>query len=120
MIHRGIIMNVFNFLKKIKQDNLITPKTYKEMLDAGHFLILLDVRTQAEYDHAHIKEAILFPVSFIESYIEAHFPDKTLTYILYCRSGIRSQSALNVMKSLGYISVYDMGGIIDWPYETIT
>jgi phage shock protein E len=47
-------------------------------------------------------------------------PDKEATYIIYCRSGNRSATAAQQLIDLGYQNVYDMGGIIDWPYETET
>jgi phage shock protein E len=100
-----------------KKQNIITIDEYKKMIDnkINHFL--LDVRTEDEYKDEHIKDAILFPVSTIYYQIEKAFPNKNETYILYCRSGIRSQDALKLMKSMGYINVYDLGGILYYPYE---
>ena len=104
---------------KQKKVNYISPSMYHKMLEDHVPHILMDVRTQQEFDHEHIPNAVLFPVSIVEAKIKDFFPDKEMTYVLYCRSGIRSQSALLIMKQLGYDQVYDMGGIIDWPYETI-
>jgi rhodanese-related sulfurtransferase len=47
-------------------------------------------------------------------------PDMEATYIVYCRSGNRSATAAQMLIDLGYQNIYDMGGIIDWPYETET
>jgi len=44
----------------------------------------------------------------------------TATYIVYCRTGNRSQNAVNILLQLGYEHVYDLGGILDWPYDTIS
>jgi rhodanese-related sulfurtransferase len=46
-------------------------------------------------------------------------PDKNATYYIYCRSGNRSAIAATELVIMGYMNVYDMGGIQDWPYETI-
>jgi phage shock protein E len=112
-------MYISNLFKRSKKANLLHPKTYKKMIEEKA-IVLLDVRTQSEFEHAHIPNAILFPISRVEQHIETYFPNKQLTYVIYCRSGIRSHSALLIMKQLGYDVVYDMGGIIDWPYEITT
>jgi len=38
----------------------------------------------------------------------------------YCRSGKRSEAAAKALTGMGYINIYDFGGIIDWPYETVS
>ncbi|MCK7492336.1 MAG: rhodanese-like domain-containing protein [Comamonadaceae bacterium] len=45
-------------------------------------------------------------------------PDLDAKIIVYCRSGNRSAQAATLLDGLGYTRIYDMGGIIDWPYET--
>ena len=110
--------DLFEFLKR-KEPNRMYPTTYKKNLENGKPMILLDVRTKEEYENRHIKGSILLPIHRIELEITSIFPDKNLTYVIYCRSGVRSYNALLLMKQLGYLSVYDMGGIIDWPYEIV-
>ena len=46
-------------------------------------------------------------------------PDKEATLLVYCRSGRRSKDAAEKLLALGYQSVYDFGGVIDWPYELV-
>ena len=46
-------------------------------------------------------------------------PDKEATLLIYCRSGRRSKDAAQKLLELGYQSVYDFGGVIDWPYELV-
>ena len=46
-------------------------------------------------------------------------PDKESTLLIYCRSGRRSKDAAQKLLALGYQSVYDFGGVIDWPYELV-
>jgi phage shock protein E len=102
-----------------KNQHLISQEDYVSKLEQGHDLVLLDVRTKEEFEERHIKDAILFPVLYVEPYIETYFPDKQKTYILYCRSGVRSQHALQSMRALGYAHVYDLGGIIDFTYKDL-
>ncbi len=99
--------------------NVISAAEGKAMMDADDTIVLIDVRTQAEYNEEHIPGALLLPLDTIESNAETFIPNKELTYIIYCRSGNRSQQASIILIDLGYEHIYDMGGIIDWPYDTV-
>ncbi|MEA5013698.1 MAG: rhodanese-like domain-containing protein [Candidatus Limiplasma sp.] len=90
------------------------------MMDAGGEYILLDVRTQGEFDAGHIPGAILIPDFELASRAEAELPQKDAVILLYCRSGNRSASSARTLVEMGYTNVYDFGGINSWPYETQT
>jgi rhodanese-related sulfurtransferase len=95
----------------------ITPEEAKEMMVEGN--IILDVRTQAEYEQGHIQEAMLLPVdSILDGDLES-LPDKNQTILVYCRSGNRSATASKALVEAGYMNVYDFGGISDWPYDVV-
>ncbi len=98
----------------------ITAEEGKAMMEEDPTIILVDVRTQEEYVEEHIPGALLVPVDEIESLAPELMPDMEGTYIIYCRSGNRSATAAQLLIDLGYKNIYDMGGIIDWPYETET
>ena len=99
----------------------ITAEQAKERLGSGDELILLDVRTQEEYDAGHIAGAILLPNETItETEQPDILPDLNAEILIYCRSGNRSAQAAKKLVAQGYTNVYDFGGIIDWPYETVT
>lgn len=98
----------------------ISPAEAKARLDSGDELILLDVRTKEEYDAGHIAGAILLPNETIVDTPPAILPDFDAEILIYCRSGNRSAQAANKLVAMGYTSVYDFGGIIDWPYEVVT
>ena len=89
----------------------------KEMMDTQE-VIIVDVRTQAEYDEGYIPNAILIPNESIEGE-PMELVDKDATILVYCRSGNRSAQAAKKLVDLGYTNVYDFGGIIDWPYEIV-
>lgn len=91
----------------------------KNNLEADKSIVLLDVRSKMEYAEGHIEGAINVPVTELEYEIEDIIPDKDQTIYLYCRSGVRTIMAGDVLLNLGYTSVYDMGGIIYWPYEIV-
>ena len=97
----------------------ITAEQAKTMLGEEADAKLLDVRTQAEYDEGHIEGAILIPDTEIEARAEKELLDKDVPILVYCRSGRRSAAAAKVLAGLGYTKVYDLGGIIDWPYEVV-
>ncbi len=97
----------------------ISPVLAKEMIDSGDELIIVDVRTASEFNQGHIPDAILIPNETIGSTPPAELPDKEALILVYCRSGNRSAQAARKLVSMGYLNVYDFGGIIDWPYEVV-
>ena len=77
--------------------------------------VILDIRTPDEYQSGHIENAhnIDFYFSTFEDDLDKL--DKTLTYLIYCRSGGRSGQALEKMENLNFEIVYNMlGGMIKW------
>ena len=97
----------------------IEPADVKQMLDAGDAFTLVDVRTAEEFGTAHIEGAINIPVETIGSTRPALLPELDAVIVLYCRTGNRTVTASEALRALGYTKVYDMGGIVDWPYETV-
>ncbi len=91
----------------------------RRMMDEEE-VIIVDVRTEEEFAEAHIEAALLLTLDQIASEAESLIPDKGKTYLVYCRSGNRSAQAAKQLVEMGYTSIYDFGGIIDWPYETVT
>ena len=95
----------------------ITAEEAKQIMDSEEGYVILDVRTQEEYDQGHIPGAILIPNTEIEARAEQELPDKDQLILVYCRSGRRSKLAADILVSLGYTDIREFGGIIDWPYE---
>ena len=78
-------------------------------------VVVLDVRTPAEFAEGHLANAI--NIDFQSGNFETDISklDKGTTYAVYCRSGNRSGQAVKVMADLGFTDLYDMdGGVIDW------
>ena len=96
----------------------ITAEEAKQIMDSEEGYIILDVRTQEEYDEGHIPGAILIPYTQIEEKVDEMLPDKDQLILVYCRSGRRSKIAAEALAELGYTNIKEFGGIIDWPYET--
>lgn len=97
----------------------ITPEEAKKRLDSGEDIILLDVRTEEEYDNGHIRDSILIPVDTLKAEAENKVNDKETTIFVYCRSGNRSTTAAKILVELGYKNVYNLDGINSWPYEIV-
>ena len=95
----------------------ITAEEAKQIMDSEEGYIILDVRTQEEYDQGHIPGAILISHEEIAEKAEDVLTDKNQLILVYCRSGRRSKIAAEALVELGYTNIKEFGGIIDWPYE---
>lgn len=82
----------------------------KEIILSNNYIVV-DVRTEEEYENSHVKGAINIPHDEIDNKIKL---DKTKKILVYCASGNRSGIAYELLVDLGY-DVYDLGG-----YENIT
>ena len=96
----------------------ITAQEAKELMDTQTGYIILDTRTQEEYDQGHIPGAILIPYDEVLEKAEGILTEKDQLILVYCRSGRRSKIAADDLVKLGYTNIREFGGIIDWPYET--
>lgn len=95
----------------------ITAEEAKRIMDNEEGYIILDVRTQEEYDQGHIPGAIVISHEKIAEKAEDVLTDKDQLILVYCRSGRRSKLAAEALVELGYTNIKEFGGIIDWPYE---
>lgn len=71
--------------------------------------IWIDVRTPAEFQEAHLENAINIPHDQIAEHIAHITTNKNEPIHLYCRSGRRAESALQTLKNLGYTNVINHG-----------
>ena len=90
----------------------------KDMIEKNTVL-LMDVRTSNEYDLMHIKNAINIPVNEIEQKILQVEQDKPL--MVYCSSGARSKTAIQILNNLGYNNIYiwEYGALATFPYKNM-
>lgn len=96
----------------------ITAEEAKKMMDS-QTVVVVDVRTEEEYQEGHVPNALLVPNESITDQMPDALPDTSAVLLVYCRSGRRSKEASQKLVDLGYQNVYDFGGIIDWPYDTV-
>ncbi len=98
--------------KQVKTDEAI------EIMQNGSGYIILDVRREDEFSAGHIPGAINVPNESIGDGDIPSLPDKDRLILVYCRSGRRSKEAAEKLARLGYTSIVEFGGILDWPGET--
>lgn len=94
----------------------ITPAAARRMMEAGEGFPV-DVREPSEYVTGHIPGAKLLPLGLIRIKADQVIPDKEAPWLVYCRSGQRSAMAARQLEAMGYHNVYDLGGILAWPYQ---
>ena len=102
---------------KVAYQKISAEDAYEMMVSQE--VVIVDVRTPEEYDGGHIPNAILVPNESIGDDMPEALPDKEATLLIYCRSGRRSKEASEKLLKLGYKSIYEFGGVIDWPYELV-
>lgn len=73
--------------------------------------LVIDVRTQPEYDAGHVEGAILIPYDVIGQRIADVTTDKQQQLVVYCRTGRRSGIARRQLMQMGYVKVEDVGGL---------
>ena len=88
--------------------NMITNGSYPD-------LVVLDVRTQSEYDSGHIYGAVWIPHTELEARISELADYEDHETIVYCLSGGRSATASGILDSNNFTKVYNMlGGFLVW------
>jgi rhodanese-related sulfurtransferase len=114
----GIFLLFFSACGKTISYTNISPKDALDVIKGDNKAVLIDVRTPEEFSVIRIPGSLLIPDYEIKDKIADVVPDKDTTIIVYCRSGNRSRSAAKTLIDMGYTKVFDLGGIIDWPYDT--
>ncbi len=71
--------------------------------------IIIDVRSKEEYSLKHLEGSINIPHERILEGIKRFSKDSII--ILYCSTGSRSKIASNLLLSMGYFNVYDLGKV---------
>lgn len=102
------------FKKREKKYRDIAVDEFKKLSNSGN-TVILDVRTQKEANAASIPGGININVMgpFFKKEIAAL--DKSKTYLIYCKSGMRSGRACRIMSKNGFEHLYNLeGGILAW------
>jgi rhodanese-related sulfurtransferase/cytochrome c biogenesis protein CcdA len=132
--NKGLLLNIATFLilgsviffiiflvkreitqKTVDKNDLITAEELKKKIDSNDFFYLIDARSKADYEAAHIPSAINIPLSEIEEKsIELL---KQNEVVIYCEGYGCSSSfmAKNILLKKGFddIRIYN-GGLPEW------
>lgn len=84
-------------------------ETGLELISNG--ALLVDVRTEAEFQAGHLEGALLIPFDETAQRISEYGTDKDRQIVLYCRSGNRAGKAEKTLRDLGYTNVHNAGGL---------
>jgi rhodanese-related sulfurtransferase len=91
----------------------ITQQSLLAMDKSNH--VIIDVRTQQEYQAGHVPNAINVPLQKLQSDFQAAALSKNKTLVLYCRSGYRAGKAAEVLKDNGYTNLLHLDGdMLGW------
>jgi len=92
---------------------VIDPVEVKQMQDRGDKFTLIDVREPHEYQIARIPGATLIPLGQLPNRLQEL--DREADIVAHCKSGARSQKAVDLLKQNGFLNVRNMtGGILAW------
>jgi rhodanese-related sulfurtransferase len=101
----------------------ITPAQAAAMIkakSADPLFMILDVRTAGEFAESWIKGAMNIDVKATDFTDRIDKLDKNGVYLAYCKGGIRSAKAMNLMKEWGFKEVYNLGGgLMKWRAEKL-
>ncbi len=92
----------------------LTHEDAQRIMKANPDAIILDVRTQDEYEKKHIPNAVLVPIENLRDGDFSKLPDKDATILIYCWTGRRAEDAAIILVEHGYKNVYEFGGLVDW------
>ena len=91
----------------------ITKEEMKEILRANNNVILLDVRSHQEYKEGHLERSINIPLYDLQKEALSKIRNKEDIVIVYCSAGIRSKKAVQILRKMGYINLYNIEGGIE-------
>ncbi len=96
-------------------DLIISPTALKKLMDSNEDFDLIDVRSDEEREICHIGGKLV-PLDELEDRL--YEIDSNKKTIIYCHHGIRSQNAVDFLRSVGYTNVINLeGGIHLWSIE---
>ncbi|WP_457577977.1 rhodanese-like domain-containing protein [Desulfomarina sp.] len=101
-----IRQNVVNLWQPLKQNQPhVNAVEFKKIMDSGEEFVLLDVRTEKEYNAAHLPGAIHINRGLIEWMVPGRITNPDTKIYLYCRTGARSAFATRRLLEMGYTNV---------------
>lgn len=91
----------------------IDVRRVKQLLDDGTDFLLLDCREQSEHDFVQIDQAVLIPMSELQTRVSELGSDHERHIVVHCHHGGRSLRVTNWLRGLGFANAQNMTGGID-------
>ncbi len=116
-----VLFSIYNASAQEKE--LLSPQDFLQKINDNEenpSTIILDVRTADEFNTGHIDRAILLDYRSEDFSKQIKSLDPNKEYLIYCRSGARSSSAIDSLKLLGFNHLSELkGGINAWKQEKL-
>lgn len=103
----GFLQLVNDAKSRVRETNI---DGYKKMVAGGEKHVLVDTREDHEFAAGHVKGAVHMSKGTIERDIEAKYPDKETTLVLYCGGGFRSALVADNLQKMGYKNPISLDG----------
>lgn len=92
----------------------IDKEEFKKLMNEKN-TVILDNRTEEEYNEGHIEGAVLIDYHSFDFEDQLDELERDKKYLIYCRSGRRSAATMNIMRDYDFVKVYNLtGGILEW------
>lgn len=98
-----------NYYKYRQRDEITIEEVY-HILNNNSNAVLLDVRSNQEYNEGHLQGSINIPLYDLGIYIDDILLDTDTYIVTYCQSGMRSKEAIEILRKKGYKNVYSLDG----------
>jgi rhodanese-related sulfurtransferase len=94
----------------------LTQEEWAAQLQQDEKAVILDVRTEDEWEEGIIPNAIMIDIYKGSEFIaKIESLDKSKNYYVYCKAGGRSQQACHIMNQMGFAQTFNLlGGIMQW------
>ena len=94
---------------------------FRELVNKNSEAVIIDCRTESEWDEGRIQNAILLDLFESQLFMQkVEGFDKGKMYLVYCRSGSRSVAACQILESVGIKNVFNLTeGITGWDGDII-
>jgi len=111
-----MILVAFATAANAQDDYLLSPQKFKTTVDKEpKNVVIVDVRTPGEFNEGRIANSINIDVNSTDFADSISNLDKSKVYFLYCKGGVRSSRARDMMKEAGFKYIFELdGGIMNW------
>jgi rhodanese-related sulfurtransferase len=114
----ALIVAAYEFSRVRSGGQAVGPTEAVRLMNQG--AVLVDVRSQAEFDSGHILDARHVPQDQVAQAAETLKRFKEKVVVVCCESGMRSGAAARVLQAQGFTKVVNLrGGLQAWRTENL-